>query len=515
MGPDSIGDLAYEWRFIVAEHGAEQHAAVSPNDAIPLPGVPKSTTINVEFAADRAREALVPWQDTSLRERANIIRRFHDIVLREQEAVLDLIQRETGKARAHAVEEVMHVAISARFYAHNVKKFMRTRREIGAFPLATKTRVTHQPKGVVGVISPWNYPLSLAVCDAIPALLSGNAVIVKPDSQTVWTALWAVEKMYEAGLPEHLLQVVVGDGPVTGTALIDNVDYICFTGSTATGRVVGAQAGSRLIGSSLELGGKNAMIICPDADLSTSIEVAVRACFASAGQLCVSTERIYVHRSIADDFLEGFVKATKSLELGSQVGWGYDVGSLISESAVRRVTNAVNEAFAAGARVVAGGNHRPDLGPFVFEPTILINTTDNMRIVREETFGPVVSVMIYDEIDEAIERANRSPYGLHASVITSDALEGERIAGLLRTGSVTLNDGYAASFGSLAAPMGGMKDSGLGRRHGKEGMLRFTESQTVSRQRFLRTGPNFGLDEQDWAKLMTATLRVLKALRIR
>ena len=515
MGPESIGELAYEWRYIVAEHGAEQHAAVSPNDGIPLPGAPKSTTANVELAAQLARVALVPWQDTSIRDRAAIIRRFHDIVLREQDAVLDLIQRETGKARAHAVEEVMHVAISSRFYAHSAKKFLRTRREVGAFPGATKTRVTHQPKGVVGVISPWNYPFSLAICDAIPALLSGNAVIMKPDSQTVWTALWTVEKMYEAGLPENLLQVVVGDGPVVGGALIDNVDYICFTGSTSTGRTVGAQAGSRLIGSSLELGGKNAMIVCPDADLPTAVEVAVRACFASAGQLCVSTERIYVQREIADDFLGAFVKATKELELGSQVGWGYDVGSLISEDALRRVGNAVNEAFAAGARVVAGGNARPDIGPFVFEPTILINTHDGMRIVREETFGPVVSVMIYDEVDEAIERANRSPYGLHSVVITSDALEGERIAGLLRTGSVTINDSYAASFGSLAAPMGGMKDSGVGRRHGKEGMLRFTESQTVSRQRFLRTGPNFGLDEQDWAKLMTATLRLLKALRVR
>lgn len=515
MGPDSIGELAYEWRYIVAEHGAEQHAAVCPNDGIPLPAVPKSTSANVAFAADRAREALVPWQDKNLRERSAIIRRFHDIVLRDQEEVLDTIQRETGKARAHAVEEVVHVAISARFYAHSAKKFLRTRREVGAFPVATKTRVTYQPKGVVGIIAPWNYPLSLSVVDAIPALLSGNAVILKPDSQTVWTALWAVEKMYEAGLPENLIQIVVGDGPIVGGALIDNVDYVCFTGSTATGRVVGAQAGSRLIGSSLELGGKNAMIVCADADLDTFVDVALRACFTSAGQLCVSTERIYVHRDIADDFLVAFVKATKALELGSQVGWGYDVGSMVSEDALRRVVNAVNEAFASGARVVAGGNHRPDIGPFVFEPTILINTNDNMRIVREETFGPVVSVMIYDTVDEAIERANSSQYGLHASVITSDALEGERIAGLLRTGSVTINDGFAASFGSIAAPMGGMKDSGVGRRHGKEGMLRFTESQTVSRQRFLSIGPNFGLNQQDWNKLLSAMLRLLKALRVR
>ncbi len=488
---------------------------VSPFPGERIESVPVTTVLDAVSAVTRARAAQKNWAHTTLAHRAEILNRFHDLVLDRQELLLDTVQRETGKARGQAMEEVLHVAMNARYYATTGKRAMKPKRRAGAIPLLTGVKVHHQPKGVVGIISPWNYPLSLSVCDALPALMAGNAVVLKPDLQTLWSALHAVDLLVEAGLPEGIFTVLVGDGASIGGVLVDEVDYVCFTGSTATGRVIAGRAASRLIGMSLELGGKNPMIVCADADKEKFLDIAIRACFTSSGQLCVSTERMLIAREIYDEFLAAFIEKTEALTYGAQLGWGYDVGSLTTQAQALRVNSAVDRARAEGAKIETGGRLRDEVGPFVFEPTIVTNVRSSMSIASDEVFGPVVTVIPFDSIDEAIALANDSDYGLSASVITRNVHEGKRIAEQIACGSVNVNEGYAASFGSVSAPMGGMGQSGVGRRHGVEGILRFTEPQTIAVQHLLTLSPHFGRTDEEWSSFMARSLRLLKRLWIR
>jgi succinate-semialdehyde dehydrogenase/glutarate-semialdehyde dehydrogenase len=380
----------------------------------------------------------------------------------------------------------------------------------GAIPGLTESREYRHPKGVVGIIAPWNYPLSMGITDAIPALLAGNGVVEKPDSQTPFTTLWALDLLVECGLPEGLWQIVCGDGPALGPAIFDAVDYLQFTGSTATGKLVAKEAGSRLVGCSLELGGKNPMLVLADADLGLAVPGAVRGSFASAGQLCVSIERMFVHASLHDRFLAGMVAETKALRLGTGLDWNYDVGTLTSEKQLATVKAHVDDAVAKGAKVEAGGGPRPDLGPLVFEPTILTGVTPEMRLFSEETFGPVVSVYSFESNHDAIERANATRYGLNASIWSRDAELARRMATRLECGTVTVNDTYVAGWASIGAPMGGFKDSGLGRRHGAEGIQKYTEAQNVTVQRGAPIAPPKGMPAEAFARWFTGALKTVK-----
>jgi succinate-semialdehyde dehydrogenase/glutarate-semialdehyde dehydrogenase len=348
--------------------------------------LPLSVESDVDAAFDAARRAQASWARTSVQERARIILRFHDLVLARRTDILDLLQSETGKCRRDALEEVLDVAIVARHYARDAGRLLRPRAKRGALPVLVKVRELHQPKGVVGIIAPWNYPLTLVSGDAIPALLAGNAVVIKPDTKTSLTALWVLDLLIEAGLPESLVRIVLGDGPGVGGMLIDRADYVMFTGSTATGRLVAMRCGERLVDCSLELGGKNAMIVRADADIARSVEIAERACFANAveiaeracfanaGQLCVSIERIYVDASIIDEFTAAFIERVNAIVMRPGLEWGVQMGTLVSADQRDRVLAHIADAVAKGARVLAGGTARPDLGPYYVEPTVLTDS---------------------------------------------------------------------------------------------------------------------------------------------
>jgi succinate-semialdehyde dehydrogenase / glutarate-semialdehyde dehydrogenase len=495
--------------------GSGRTANHSPFTAQRLADLPEAAPQDVREAYARARAAQRRWAAVPARQRAAVLLRYHDLLLRRQSQILDLIQLETGKVRGHAHEEVQLVAITARHYGRKAPAYLRPRRHTGAIPVLTKVAELRHPKGVIGFIVPWNYPFALAAGDALPAFAAGNAVVMKPDTATALTVLWARALLVEAGLPEDVWQVVIGEGPVVGPAVVEHADYVSFTGSSRTGKDVARRAADRLIGASLELGGKNAMLVLRDADLDKAAEGAVRACFASAGQLCEAMERLYVHDSVAADFLARFTARTKALKLGTALAYGAGMGSLAGDRQLTAVTRHVDEAVAKGATVLAGGRARPDIGPYFYEPTILDGVEPPMAVCTEETFGPVVSVYRFRDEDEAVERANATPYGLNASVWTKDTRRGARIAARLQAGTVNVNEGYAAAYGSVQAPLGGMGESGIGRRNGAEGILKYTEAQTVATQRGLPMAPSLGMGDEGYAALMSRSLRALKALRFR
>jgi succinate-semialdehyde dehydrogenase/glutarate-semialdehyde dehydrogenase len=407
----------------------------------------------------------------------------------------------------------MDQAVTARYYARLAPRALKPHRRLSALPGLVSTREHHVPKGVIGVISPWNYPLVLAVSDALAALVAGNGIVIKPDSQTPFTALRAFELLEEAGLPAGLVQVVTGPGRTVGTAIIEAADYVMFTGSTATGRAVARQAGERLIGMSAELGGKNPMVVTDDVDLDRAVDGAVVASFANTGQLCISIERLYVNDKIADAFIDAFGARTSQLSIGAEQAYGPEVGALASQDQLDKVRAHVDDAVAKGARVVAGARHRPDIGELFYEPTVLTGVTPDMTLYREETFGPVVAVYPVASDDEAVARANDSEYGLNASVYCGDTDRGKAIAERIRAGTVNVNDGYSSAWASLDAPMGGMKASGVGRRHGREGLLKYTDAQTVAvRSALAAKLQDPGRDPAGYARRFTAILRKAKHL---
>jgi acyl-CoA reductase-like NAD-dependent aldehyde dehydrogenase len=511
IGPALAGKLLSQVTLAAGPHAGI--AALIPFTGGVLASIPAGTEADVERAVALARGAQPAWAARSFSDRAGIFLRFHDLLLERQDEILDLIQLETGKARRHAFEEVLDTAIVSRYYAFHARRILRPRRRKGALPLFTSTWELRSPVGVVGCIVPWNYPLNLAITDAVGALMAGNTVVLKPDAQTSLTALWAVDLLRQTGMPAEVFPVVTGDGPVVGPALGERVDFLMFTGSGRTGRLVARQAAERLIGCSLELGGKNPMIVLPDADLEKAVDGAVRGCFSAAGQICVSIERMWVHQSIWDRFVGRFVERTKALRLGAALDYSIDMGSLASERQMKAVEEHVGDAMAQGARLLAGGRRRRDLGPLFYEPTILADVRPGMKVYAEETFGPVVSLYPFTSEPEAIEQANATRYGLSASIWTRDTGRGRRLARKIRTGSVNVNEAYAATWGSVDSPIGGMKESGLRGRHGAEGILKFTESQTVAVQHCLPIAPFAGMDAGTYARWMTRLLRLVRGTR--
>ena len=483
----------------------------APFSGAPIVELPQSSPDDVVAAAARARVAQRAWAARTIDDRAQVMLRLHDLVLDARDDLMDLIQAENGKSRRDAYLEVADIAITCRYYARTAASVLAPSGRTGLIPGLTSVQELRHPKGVVTVISPWNYPLSLAAGDSIPALLAGNAVVQKADNQTALTALHALDLARRAGVPEDLWQIVLGRGSNIGDQLLDAADYVMFTGSTESGRRIAQEAGRRLVDCSLELGGKNAMVVLEDADLGRAAEGAVRACFSSSGQLCISIERMYVADAVYDRFVAEFLAGVERMQLGGAYDFSCQMGSLTSTEQLEVVQRHVADAVSKGATVLAGGRARPDLGPFFFEPTVLSGVVEGMECFAEETFGPLVSIYRVGSDDEAVELANATRYGLNASVWSRSSRRGRDVAARLRAGTVNVNEAYAAAWGSIDAPMGGMGDSGLGRRHGSTGILKYTEAQTVARQRLFNLAPPLAqLGDDGFAAVMTTALRLMK-----
>ena len=432
---------------------------------------------DVSDAVARARTAQRSWDRQGWEGRVRVIRGFHGLLLAQNTRVLDVIQSETGKTRRDALAELVTVAGTARYYMAYGKKHLADRRGRGAVPLVTQAEVVHRPCGVVGLITPWNYPFLLPLGDAIPALLAGNAVVIKPSEFTPLSAQLGKELFLQSGLDPDLIEVVHGRGD-TGAELVRHVDYVGFTGGTVTGRKVALAAAERLIPYSLELGGKNPMIVLEGASISRAAVGLLAGAFSNSGQTCISIERVYVQDSIFDEFASCVAAGASRLKIGWSKSWDVDIGSLIHSSHAARVMEHVNDAVGKGAKVLAGGRRREDLGPSFMEPTVLSNVQSDMLVSDQETFGPVVSLYRVANVEEAVAQANDSVYGLNATVWSKDAAHGRRIARSLETGSVAINSTLMI-YNSFDVPMGGMKMSGIGRRHGAPGICRYTREQSI------------------------------------
>ncbi|MEO7350304.1 MAG: succinic semialdehyde dehydrogenase [Marmoricola sp.] len=472
--------------------------------------LPQSSPEDIENAFARAREAQKTWSQWPVKKRLAVFKRFHKLLLQHNSTIVDLIQTESGKARRMAFDETCDPAMVTSHYLKRAAKLLAPVKRGGPVPVVSTSTQVRQPKGVVGIIAPWNFPFATGLSDAIPALMAGNGIVLKPDNKTALSPLYGISLLYQAGLPEGLFQVVCGEGPDIGPTLIDNANYVMFTGSTATGRAIGQRAGQNLIGVCLELGGKNPMIVLPDANLDEVVEGALFGVFGNTGQICMHIERMYIHDSIYDDFKERFVAATKALKIGAAYDFEPEVGSLISVDHKDRVASHVADAVERGATVLVGGRERPDLGPAFYEPTILEDVTADMLAGSCETFGPVAALHRYATVDEAVALANDTDYGLNASVWGTDLDNAVAVAGRIEAGNVNVNDTLATAYASKGTPSGGVKQSGVGARDGDQGLLKYTDSinLAVLKKQVLSTAR-----DEPFEKQVEATLRGLSLMR--
>jgi succinate-semialdehyde dehydrogenase/glutarate-semialdehyde dehydrogenase len=420
----------------------------------------------------RARVAQPAWRKTPIGHRLSILQRFQQLLTNQKSETARTITLEAGKPIGEALlTEVLVALDTTRFLLQEAHSFMRDE-PVSHGSLATKAkrgRIIREPYGVIGIISPWNYPFSIPATETLAALVTGNAVVLKPSELTPLSSLLVADLLAKAGLPTDVLQVAIGDG-TTGAALIESeIDKLVFTGSFATGKRIAQIAAKRLLPAVLELGGKDPMIVFENADLDVASSGAIWGAYVNAGQACLSVERCYVQRSIYEKFVVACVEKTKQLRVGNGMEATTDIGPLIHERQLRTVEEHIEDARSRGARILCGGERLQSLGPNFYAPTVLADVTHEMRVMREETFGPVLPIMPFDSDDDAARLANDSPYGLAASVWTTDRTRGEILARQINAGTVMINDAVSC-FGISEAPHGGVKASGMGRTHGRWGL---------------------------------------------
>lgn len=477
--------------------------------------LPQSTPADIEQAFATARAAQVGWARRPLSERLAVFKRAHSLFIDNAQLTTDLIQVESGKNRRMAIEETCDPVMVMSHYLKRAPKLLAPTRRGGPVPFLSTSTEIRQPKGVIGIIAPWNFPFATGISDSISALMAGNAIVLKPDNKTALSPLFGIQMLEESGLPKGLFQVVCGEGPDVGPTLIDNSNYVMFTGSTATGRVIGERAGRNLIGCCLELGGKNPMIVLEDANIDEVVQGALFGAFGNTGQICMHIERMYLPASRYDEFKTKFVAATEALKVGASYDFGMEVGSLVSVDQRDRVQSHVEDAVAKGATILTGGKARPDLGPAFFEPTILEGVTKDMLAGSCETFGPVVALHPYATVDEAVALANDTDYGLNASVWGGDLKKAVEVGQRIESGNVNINDILATAFASKGTPSGGVKQSGVGARHGDQGLLKYTDVQNLAVLKKQIMGARPGQDYDKYVKSMLSGLKMMRKTRIR
>ena len=433
----------------------------------------------------RARAAQPGWEALGFEGRGRVLRAMRRWLVENTDRVIDTIVAESGKTHEDALmAEVAYGAAALGFWAKRAPKYLADEKVHTSSPFVAgrKLVVRHRPVGVVGVIGPWNYPLNNSFGDCIPALAAGNAVVLKPSEITPLTSLLLAEGLLASGAPEGVLSVAIG-GAETGTALVDAVDMVMFTGSTATGKKVMERAAQTLTPVSLELGGKDPMIVLADADLERAANAAAYYSMQNGGQTCISVERVYVEAPAYDRFVGLVAGKVGALRQGAPDGPGsVEVGAMTFAPQLDIVRRHVEQAREAGARVVTGGGVREGSGRF-FEPTVLADVDHSMTAMTEETFGPTLPVMKVADAEEAVRLANDSPYGLGASVWTKDRARGEALARRIESGFACVND-VDINYFALELPMGGWKGSGLGVRHGAAGIRKYTRQQSILVTRF-------------------------------
>jgi len=451
---------------------ARRVASVNPATGEILREFECSSDDEVLAAVARARAAQPGWRDLGVGRRIAILRNFQRRLHEKKSEIAEAITREAGKPRTEAlVTEVLVVLDAARFLIENAHRLLADKPIPHGSP-ATKLKsgsLLREPYGIIGIISPWNYPFSIPATETLAALVAGNAVVLKPSEFTSLVALELRSLLRAAGVPEDVFQVIVGDGAAGAALLRSRIDKLVFTGSVPTGKRIATAAAERLLPVVLELGGKDPMLVLDDANIDVASSAAVWGAFVNAGQACLSVERCYVHRSLYENFLTACTEKTKKLRVGSGMDLETDVGPLIHKRQLRIVATHVEEAKSCGARILAGGVPLPELGANFYAPTVLADVTHEIRIMREETFGPVLPVMAFDRDEEAVRLANDSEYGLAASIWTRDPKRGERLARQIQAGTIMVND-VISCFGISEAPHGGFKASGIGRTHGRFGL---------------------------------------------
>ena len=467
-------------------NGAAQDIAVeNPATGQVIGHVPGLGPEQVADLARRGRAAQPAWEALGFEGRGRVLRRAQRWLTENSDRVIDTIVAETGKAWEDAqAAELAYGAGAFGFWAKHAPEYLADEkvRSSSIFVAGKRLVLRYRPLGLVGVIGPWNYPLTNSFGDCIPALAAGNSVILKPSELTPLTSLLLAEGLRASGLPEDVFSVATGRGP-TGEALIDAVDMIMFTGSTDTGRKVMTRAAQTLTPVALELGGKDPMVVLSDADLERAANAAVYYSMLNTGQTCISIERVYVEAPIYDAFVARVTEKARALRHGTPAGPGsVEVGSMTSAAQVDVVERHVEDARARSARVVVGGR-REDRPGHWFEPTVLLDVAQDLAIMREETFGPTLPIMKVADEDEAVRMANDSPYGLGAAVYSRDVARGEAVARRIEAGAVCVNDALV-NYYALELPMGGAKASGMGYRHGPGGIRKFTQHQALLISRF-------------------------------